>query len=261
MKAIRSVMSLAVSFACFFSVLCGSAQAKDVFLWEIEGNVVIGSLPEKWLPMDSEELRKFSEKSAGLFQIPGDLVAGFRLLSEDSAANTPYIVVFANKGERVSLEEMQKTYSWFKKNSDFAFSVLPSNVRRVVIEDIEYLQKKFSILFQVRIETEHDVFTNMSSVIFLRNGYLNIACYATEEEFPGYADDFRTLIRRTSVPPTLLYQQADAGVMHLQIPPWISEHGQKIFGIVLLLSVYGFVFLRRKKQYGRRPTNKVNQPT
>ena len=148
---------------------------------------------------------------------------------------------------------MQKTYSWFEKNNRLVSGVLPAQVKGMSIENIEYLQDRFTIVFQIRMALEEETLNGMSGIVFLQNGYLTVIGFAGEKDFTEHKKTFYSFISTLFVPPSLHYDFNDPGripglghaVLNRIIKNW-----QPISGAFLLLGVYAIVFRRGKRKFG-----------
>ena len=114
-----TILFLTILGTCFLSLSWScEVYAETVLLWQNNKGSIYGSLPDSWKAMESEELEAFSKVGKELLHKgTGDFVSGFRLKNEQNSSGGPYILVFANREERVSREQMQKTYSWFAMES------------------------------------------------------------------------------------------------------------------------------------------------
>ena len=221
--------------------------AGPVTLWH-EGTAAVSSmLPDDWRKMTQEEWAEILQHNKAI--IPdqsGTLVSGFQPGSKENDGDSPYILVLAKTGERVSLEMIQKTYVWLQKNNELVTGMLPAQVNAMHIENIEYRQDQPSIFFQTRLAMGEAIIVGVSAIFFLNNSYLNVVCIASERKFADYKGIFHSFINRVSIPPSLHYASgpdtSPAVSVTARFRAWFFANGKPLLGAALLIGIYILIF-------------------
>ena len=236
-----------VLVALTLSVFCaGPVWAGPVALWHEGAAAVTSMLPDDWRTMTREEWTEtLQDNKAIIPEQSGTLVAGFKPVSGGNA-DSPYILVLAKTGERVSMEMIQKTYVWLQKNNELVQGMLPAEVKGMQIENIEYRQDLPSLFFQTRLDMGEAIIVGVSAIFFINNGYLNVVCIAGERKFADYKGIFHSFINRVSIPPALHYaagpDNSPGGSVFARSRAWLLANAKPLLGAALLLAIYIIVF-------------------
>jgi hypothetical protein len=223
-----------------------------LFFWKAEAGpipvvgegagAIYGQLPPGWRPMTSEELAFFEKNGAAIPLQQGKLITGFLPHEGEALAIGPFILVFEAKSEKpVQQEQFQKIYSWFERGRELV-EALPAAITGMVIEDIEYLPGTATIHFKSAIKMAGDDFACFSSIIFLRDGYLNIIGLSRRnaetdlKELDAFANSI-------IIPEIRRFRNKQN---HEAIFTWVVVNWQRVLGFTLLFSVFAVVFVRRR---------------
>jgi len=226
--------------ALLFFFLPITAVGGELVVYQEGKDLIRGYLPESWSVMTEDEAASFISGKVQLVSEKIKTLAGYRLdgNSEDIAM---LFVFYAQPEERVSWEQRQKMFNWFKGNTGLMSGIFPEDMQGVTLENIEYIQDKDTLLFESEVKINGTEVSGVNGIVFLRSGYLNIAGYATE----GARDqlgDFYSYIKTLSVSPGLHYTQKDIGGINRQL---FQDHWQQILGGIIFLLVYGATFLKK----------------
>lgn len=256
----RHVLSVMVSIIFFFAVF-GVAQGENHLLWGVGNSGIYGHLPGGWRQMTPAELEALPlPQGANGQEVTPSLVSGFRLKEETENTGAPRVFVqLANMGQRVPEEETQKIYSWLAKNRELGEGIVPDQIRRMTVEDIEDLHGRSTIIFRSRLEMENRVFQTVTGIVFLNTGFLNIVCLAEQSYFSDYDYVFQDFLKDMVIPEDLRYLRARTvkpeDPIHMFLK-WVKEYWQRIAGVGLILLVYGLVFHQKERDI---PANRIKQ--
>jgi hypothetical protein len=227
-----------------FSGLYPWAAYGDVISAGSGGRLVIrGELPAGWGQMTAEERSIFENNGKAFFLQEGDLVTGYRSETGNVLADGPLILVFEARSEKqMQPEQIQKIYSWFEKQRELVTETLPTVVDRMTIENIEYVPAKATILFQSVIEMDGKDFTCISSMIFMRDGYVVLIGLARKDA-DKHREDISAFMRSVQVPEgrRLKLQNEQEGTASR----WLAENWTRVLGLTLLFSVFAMALRRR----------------
>jgi len=243
-------------FVCLFlfSSHAEGSSSKTVSLWQSDQLVIQSILSEEWRAFSSEELETLvSAIPENIIQQSGEMVAGFQFVpvKKTNTSHNQQILVFVKTDEYVSQEMIQKTYAWLGKNENLLTGMLSDKVGNVAIQNIEYIQRLPAILFQNSLPVNDDLFTGLSSIIFLRKSILNIVCLAEEKEFAGYEPVFRSFIESVIIPPALQHEtviERQSTTFLTEVSALLERKWQPFLGVFLIIGIYGWVFLAGKEK-------------
>jgi len=232
------------------------AEAKTVLLWEVDGEGIYGLLPSNWQAMSAEELKAFPREGGEKLQESGNVVAGFQPKQGNDPGPGPYVLVLAKPGIHVPREQIHKTFDWFQKNKELLTGIFQSRnagvpINNTAIENIEYLPERATILFQSRFTLLDHAYISVTGIVFLKNSYISIACSAPDRDFPGFKEDFYSLIESVVVPEQLRHEIASPTsppLVYYSASYWLVNNWQKVLGATILLSLYGVMFFRKEKK-------------
>jgi len=217
-----------------------------------------GILPAEWRPLKTEELAALiSAIPENITQQSGKMVSGFQIKLENKKGNSPShnsrIMVFVKTDEYVNQEMIQKTYAWLEKNRNLLSGMLADQVEKASIQNIEYKQNLPAILFQNNLSVNEHLFTELSSIVFLKGSIMSIVCIAEEKKFAEYKTVFHSFIESIVIPVSLRHASVNSS-QHVPLLTGIfallEKKWQPFLGIIILVGIYGRVFLTgRGKEY------------
>jgi hypothetical protein len=250
----KIIFSLFVCLFLFGSHAEGSSS-NNVSLWKSDQHVIQSILAEEWRPFSSEELDTLiSSVPDNVVQQSGKIVASFQFepdKKEDTSSHNPQIIVFVKTDEFVNQEMIQKTYVWLNKNENLLAGMNSDKVDKVGIQNIEYIQKLPAILFQNHLTVNEDLFTGLSTILFLKNSILNIVCLAEEKKFAEYEPIFRSFVESVVIPPALQHDtviEKQSATFLTEVSALLERKWQPFLGVFLIIGIYGWVFLTGKEK-------------
>ena len=237
----RIFLSLCLLLSCCFSTLV-AANAKEVVILDNGKQSIRGMLPDTWRKLSDEEIGVYLQQKENLLQSAGQLLSVFQR-QKDSSGVAPVLFVFHSAADkRISEEQREKMYAWFEKNREVVQQVTSTSIKNMLLENIEYLHERDTIIFESKIASKDRQMYGVSGIIFLKKGYLNIVGY----EFDGenrFRKDFFSFIKSLTIPREFQYSSVSRVSSDLA---WLINNWQQFAGIFLFLLVYGLVFLRKK---------------
>ncbi|MCK5340219.1 MAG: hypothetical protein KAJ60_04045 [Desulfobulbaceae bacterium] len=244
-------MTIRILFTGLFLIILFSpcpALSRPLVLLENGENNILGELPENWRPMAPEELENFALPQAQINN-PGRLVSGFRpqaaTIDQDS-----YILVFLFEGDRVTQDQIEKMYSWYESNRKLVQDLMPEQIDTMNIENIEYLQNRWTLITQSRMQSKGKEYTGINGTLFLKEGYLNITCISSADHQQTFSDTYYDFIKTISVPEPLQYATGNTSRSpgnNTSFMQWAANNRERIAGVMLLLAVYSAVFWGKSK--------------
>ena len=242
-------------FACLFMFVpyVEGSSSNSVTLWQSDQHVVQSVLPEEWRSFSSEELDALiSNVPESVAQQSGKIVASFQLNPENktNSSHKPQIIVFVKTDEIVNQEMIQKTYVWLNKNENLLTDMHSDKVDKVGIQNIEYIQKLPAILFQNHLTINDDIFTGLSTILFLKKSILNIVCLAEKKEFARYEPVFRSFIESVVIPAALQHDtviEKQTTTFLTEVSSLLERKWQPFLGVFLIIGIYGWVYLTGKE--------------
>lgn len=238
---IRRVLFLLMFFLIFISA--SYCRAEKLPVYRDGSNVIRGNLPSAWATMTEEDLGALAGMPEQLDSPNMNFLSGYRYASPEKTSAMLF-VFYVNSSERVSWEERQKMFNWFKKNRGLMSGLLPENIQEYTLEDIEYLQNKDTLVFESKVKVDGMDLRGVNGIVFLRQGYLNIFGYVAGGSLQQLNDCY-SFIKTLEVSPSLQYSKKQASF--LDDYQWLQGHWQQILGGAVFVLVYGVIFLHRDK--------------
>lgn len=205
------------------------------------GESISSVLPDGWHSFSEAELDGILGKS--MSSENGDVLGGFF----DSGQNGSNAVIFVFRSMpdmEVPKQQRQKMLSWFTRNREILAKMLPASASDMSLEDLEYDPARQRILFETKMSIDNQELYGKTAIIFLKKGYLNVVGYEGAGDL-RLTPVFDAFVDKISLPSSMAPEQ-----QYVYLPSMIRQHWQKISGVVIILAVYGFVFLRREKSLG-----------
>jgi hypothetical protein len=219
-----------------------TAAGVELVVYQEGDDLIRGYLPESWNVIPEKEVGSFISNKEQLASEQMKMLAGYRL-DGSSDASAMLFVFYSQPGERISWEQREKMYSWFKGNTGLMSEILPENMQGITLENIEYLQDRDTVLFESKVEIGGTALSGVNGIVFLRLGYLDIAGYTTEGAREPL-DDFYKFIKTLSVSSELQYTQKETLVINRKL---FQDYWQKFLGGVIFVFVYGVTFLNKDR--------------
>ncbi|MEW6220799.1 MAG: hypothetical protein AB1634_14880 [Thermodesulfobacteriota bacterium] len=217
-------------------------------MWRQGAEAITGLVPAGWQALPAEQLAGLMPPVTPDAAGSVSLAAGFSPHPGTGTLAGPCLLVLVHEGERISEERIQKMYAWFEHNRRLVSGFLPAQVDSVAIEDIEYLPARDTIFFQARVVVDGDPFTNLTAIVFLRSGYLDLVAWVRESELAQYQEAIRGMIDSLQVPQALSYRLPATDRQRSPELAWLFEQRWRLLGAALLLLVYGLAFWPERRQ-------------
>jgi hypothetical protein len=218
-------------------------RAEKLLVYQNGSSSIYGSLPNTWKVMTREEISGLAGMKEKLDSPNLDFLAGYRFATFENV-NAMLFVFYVNQPEKVTWEQRQKMFNWFKKNKVMMEGLLPDNIKEFTLENIEYLQNKDTLVFESMVKVDDMDLKGVNGIVFLRKGYLNIFGYVAGGSTQQLADCY-SFIKNLDISPDLQY--ADKKDAVFDDYRWLQGHWQQILGVTIFLMVYGIIFLHRDK--------------
>ena len=239
-------------FICIFLFVSHSEGTSPSFvsLWKSGEMEIQGILPAEWRPLKAEELAALiSAIPENITQQSGKMVSGFQIELENKKDNSPSynsrIMVFVKTDEYVNLEMIQKTYAWLEKNRNLLAGMLSDQVEKASIQNIEYKQNLPAILFQNNLSVNEHLFTELSSIVFLKGSIMSIVCITEEKKFAEYKTVFHSFIESIVIPVSLRHTSVNSS-QHVPLLTGIfavlERKWQPLLGVFIIIGIYAWVY-------------------